>query len=115
MCYQYQLYFCFQLSEERMHALIQVNITSAVKMTKAVLPQMVKRKKGLIVNMSSAAGNMPFQLISLYSATKVGVFVTSQLLKFTVYYQCFMFRLGYSNVFEEVPNDTSQRFRRAKI
>jgi len=58
---------------EKIHAMIQINVTSAVAMTKAVLPNMIKRKKGLIVNMSSAAGGLPYQLISLYSATKVRV------------------------------------------
>ena len=54
-----------------MHSMMQINMVTTVAMTKAVLPKMMKNEKGLIVNMSSAAGNMPLQLISLYSATKV--------------------------------------------
>lgn len=40
-------------------------------MSHIVLPEMEKKKKGLIVNVSSAAGDYPTPLLSIYSATKV--------------------------------------------
>jgi len=61
----------FQITEDKLQSLVQVNIASTVAMTHAVLPGMVARRRGLIVNMSSSAGLLPFPLISLYSATKV--------------------------------------------
>ncbi|XP_063782677.1 very-long-chain 3-oxoacyl-CoA reductase-like isoform X2 [Pseudophryne corroboree] len=43
------------------------------KMTRIILPQMVQRKKGLIINLSSEAGNRPLPKGIIYSATKVFV------------------------------------------
>ena len=63
--------FILQLDETRLHSLLQVNMASAVALTRVVLPGMIKRRKGLVVNVSSSAGSLPFPLISLYSATKV--------------------------------------------
>ncbi|XP_068128715.1 very-long-chain 3-oxoacyl-CoA reductase-like isoform X2 [Hyperolius riggenbachi] len=52
---------------------INCNILSVLWMTRTVLPQMLQRKKGLIVNLSSVAGNRPFPRIVVYSATKAFV------------------------------------------
>jgi 17beta-estradiol 17-dehydrogenase / very-long-chain 3-oxoacyl-CoA reductase len=41
-------------------------------MTSIVLPGMVAKKKGVILNISSASGKRPISLLSLYSGTKVG-------------------------------------------
>jgi short-subunit dehydrogenase len=43
-------------------------------MTHVLLPDMVKRGKGIVVNISSAAGDAPTPLLSVYSATKVCVY-----------------------------------------
>uniref|UniRef100_A0A8C5P7E1 3-ketoacyl-CoA reductase n=1 Tax=Leptobrachium leishanense TaxID=445787 RepID=A0A8C5P7E1_9ANUR len=50
--------------------LINCNITSAVKMTRIILTQMEERKRGLILNISSAICYFPCPLYSLYSASK---------------------------------------------
>ncbi|XP_043914907.1 testosterone 17-beta-dehydrogenase 3 [Protopterus annectens] len=50
--------------------LIHCNITSVVKMTQMILPQMVERSKGLIINVSSSVGTFPCPLYSMYSASK---------------------------------------------
>ncbi|XP_063305526.1 very-long-chain 3-oxoacyl-CoA reductase-B-like [Pelobates fuscus] len=52
---------------------INCNILSVLQMTRIVLPQMIERNKGLIINISSEAGNHPFPLLIVYSATKVFV------------------------------------------
>ncbi|CEG47231.1 short-chain dehydrogenase reductase acting with nad or nadp as acceptor [Plasmopara halstedii] len=62
--------FFDQLSEERMDSLIKLNVTSGTIMTKLVLPGMVQRKRGVIVNLSSGSGRMVVPLLSEYSATK---------------------------------------------
>ncbi|KAL8169674.1 UNVERIFIED_CONTAM: hypothetical protein K2H54_054914 [Gekko kuhli] len=54
--------------------LININVLSVCKMTRLVLPRMLERSKGVIVNMSSFAGYNPFPFVTLYSATKVNVF-----------------------------------------
>uniref|UniRef100_A0A8C8RS96 3-ketoacyl-CoA reductase n=1 Tax=Pelusios castaneus TaxID=367368 RepID=A0A8C8RS96_9SAUR len=53
--------------------MININIMSVCKMTRLVLPSMLERSKGIILNISSAAGLYPSPLLSLYSATKAFV------------------------------------------
>ncbi|XP_060015352.1 very-long-chain 3-oxoacyl-CoA reductase isoform X3 [Lagenorhynchus albirostris] len=53
--------------------LINVNVLSVCKMTWLVLPGMVERSKGAILNISSASGMYPVPLLTLYSATKAFV------------------------------------------
>ncbi|XP_013880521.1 very-long-chain 3-oxoacyl-CoA reductase-A [Austrofundulus limnaeus] len=50
--------------------MINVNMTSLCQMTRLVLPRMVDRSKGVILNISSASGMYPLPLLTLYSATK---------------------------------------------
>ncbi|XP_077117738.1 very-long-chain 3-oxoacyl-CoA reductase-B-like [Ranitomeya variabilis] len=50
--------------------IMNCNMTSAVQMTAIVLPKMVQRRKGLIINVSSQAGAHPYPLTNIYSATK---------------------------------------------
>jgi len=53
--------------------LVKCNITSVNTMTALVLPQMVERKSGVIINISSLSGLMPTPLLSVYSASKAYV------------------------------------------
>lgn len=53
--------------------IMNCNVLSMVKMTTIVLPRMVQRKKGLIINLSSAAGEHPYPQLAMYSATKAFV------------------------------------------
>ncbi|XP_054627159.1 very-long-chain 3-oxoacyl-CoA reductase-B [Dunckerocampus dactyliophorus] len=53
--------------------MVNVNITSVCQMTRLVLPQMAERKKGAILNISSASGMYPVPLLTVYSATKAFV------------------------------------------
>ncbi|XP_044292630.1 very-long-chain 3-oxoacyl-CoA reductase [Varanus komodoensis] len=50
--------------------MINVNVISMCKMTQLVLPGMLERSKGVIVNVSSLAGLFPSPFLTLYSATK---------------------------------------------
>ncbi|GLV42942.1 spidey [Carabus blaptoides fortunei] len=50
--------------------LINCNIFSVTNMCKLVLPSMIERRKGVIINMSSAASQIPSPLLAVYSATK---------------------------------------------
>ncbi|XP_054443103.1 very-long-chain 3-oxoacyl-CoA reductase [Pteronotus mesoamericanus] len=58
--------------------LITVNILSVCKMTRLVLPGMVERSKGVILNLSSVSGMRPVPLITIYSASKAFVDFFSQ-------------------------------------
>ncbi|XP_031664435.1 very-long-chain 3-oxoacyl-CoA reductase [Oncorhynchus kisutch] len=59
--------------EQRTTQVINCNILSVTQMTRLVLPRMVSRGNGLIINMSSEAGAQPQPMLSLYSATKIFV------------------------------------------
>ena len=50
--------------------LVAINITSVNAMTRAVLPQMMERKRGAVVNVSSMSCLMPCPLLSVYAASK---------------------------------------------
>lgn len=53
--------------------LIRVNLVGTMLVTRAVLPEMLKRGEGHIINMSSVAGLIAAPLITTYSASKYGV------------------------------------------
>ncbi|KAM3927533.1 17-beta-hydroxysteroid dehydrogenase type 3-like [Leptodactylus fuscus] len=59
--------------KKMVESIINCNIMSAVQMTRIVLSQMVQRKKGLIINISSVAGQRIMPLGLMYSASKVFV------------------------------------------
>lgn len=52
--------------------LLNVNIVAMTKMLELVLPAMVRRKRGLVINVASLAGAHLCPLMSTYSASKVG-------------------------------------------
>ncbi|KFO18988.1 Estradiol 17-beta-dehydrogenase 12-B [Fukomys damarensis] len=53
--------------------IINCNLMSVTQMTRLILPQMVNRGRGVIINMSSVAGYRSFPFHTLYSATKAFV------------------------------------------
>jgi short-subunit dehydrogenase len=52
---------------------IQVNLTGLILVTQAVLPYMLERRSGHIINMSSIAGWLAAPSYTVYAATKYGV------------------------------------------
>ncbi|CAG2117690.1 unnamed protein product, partial [Medioppia subpectinata] len=50
--------------------MINANIVSCTRLTAQILPAMVRRGRGVVVNVSSFASNLPIPLIGVYSATK---------------------------------------------
>uniref|UniRef100_A0ACB8FSJ2 Uncharacterized protein n=1 Tax=Sphaerodactylus townsendi TaxID=933632 RepID=A0ACB8FSJ2_9SAUR len=57
---------------------VNCNMLSAVKMTQMLLPQMVAREKGIIINVASVAGRRPWPFNLLYGVTKTFVDFFSQ-------------------------------------
>lgn len=51
--------------------MLQVHVIVSVKLVYAVLPQMIRRKEGTIINVSSLGAYMPAPGSSMYSATKL--------------------------------------------
>ena len=52
---------------------IDVNLRGLIQITRAVLPSMLSRRTGTIINMSSVAGLIAAPMYSIYAATKYGV------------------------------------------
>jgi len=57
----------------RNEQMLQVNIVALTKLTRALLPQMISRKRGAILNVSSSAGFLPIPEFNVYAATKAYV------------------------------------------
>nr|XP_053637227.1 inactive hydroxysteroid dehydrogenase-like protein 1 [Cherax quadricarinatus] len=62
----------FELASEKdLWGHVNVNVASVPAMTKLVLPGMLTRGKGAIINIASIAGLYPIPLMGIYSATKL--------------------------------------------
>lgn len=57
--------------DKGIHDIINCNIMSMARMCHMILPQMIERKKGVIVNVGSLSSAMPTPYLSIYGATKV--------------------------------------------
>jgi len=71
LAYPYARFF-HEVDLELMDAIIKVNLEGATWITKAVLPTMIKKKKGAIVNIGSGSTVVlpSYPLVTLYAATK---------------------------------------------
>lgn len=54
--------------------MIRCNITSMVNMCRLVMPGMVERRRGCVINIGSASSEIPSPLLTIYGATKVRIF-----------------------------------------
>jgi len=59
--------------EKEIDLQLRVNLSGLIQTTRAVLPHMIKRRSGHIINMSSIAGLVGTPTLSVYSATKSSV------------------------------------------
>jgi short-subunit dehydrogenase len=68
-----------ELSEEDIYGMLRVNLEAPMILSKLVLPEMLERKRGHIVNISSLAGKSGPAFQEPYAATKAGLiaFTTS--------------------------------------
>ncbi|MGC8750998.1 3-ketoacyl-ACP reductase [Hydrotalea sp.] len=62
-----------ELTPEEWEYQVRVNLVGVYYVTRAVLPEMIERKTGDIINVSSTAGLRGAALTSAYSASKFGV------------------------------------------
>lgn len=56
-----------------LEAMIRVNLEAPIRLTRAVLPGMLARGQGQIVNVGSVFGALPYPHFATYSATKAGL------------------------------------------
>jgi NAD(P)-dependent dehydrogenase (short-subunit alcohol dehydrogenase family) len=68
-----------ELTDDDWQASFELNLMSAVRMTRAVLPDMRERGSGAIVNVSSTAGKRPSGGMPDYSVMKAGLLSYSRL------------------------------------
>lgn len=68
-------------SLEDVYSMLQVNVNALIHLTHALLPKMIQRKKGKIINHSSVSAVMHFPAGSTYSASKAAVLAFSNSLK----------------------------------
>lgn len=63
------------ISDKIIHELVNINLIGTFRMTRAVLPMMIDKKSGVIVNVASVQGMKALEKVPLavYDATKAGV------------------------------------------
>jgi len=62
-----------QVEIEDWHRVLETNLTSAFLVSRAVVPQMIERGRGKIVNTCSATSEMGRETIAVYTASKGGL------------------------------------------
>lgn len=62
-------------------AMLRVNLEAPIRLSQAVLPGMLERRRGQIVNIGSVFGALPFPHFASYSATKAGLKAFSEALR----------------------------------
>lgn len=55
---------------QRLHEMLAVNVAALTMLTRALLPAMLERKRGAILNVSSSAGFLPIRKMAVYAASK---------------------------------------------
>src|SRR5258706_5981431 len=63
----------FALSDADLEAVLDVNLKAAFRVTRAAARHMMRRKRGVIINISSAAASRPGRGQSNYAAAKAGL------------------------------------------
>jgi short-subunit dehydrogenase len=60
-------------SLDEIYSMFQVNVTAAVHLTRGLLPGMIRRRRGLVINNSSVSAFMHFPCASTYAASKAAM------------------------------------------
>jgi len=56
--------------QKEINDILTINIHATLRMTSMILPGMIQRKRGLILNMGSFAGEVPSPMLATYSGSK---------------------------------------------
>lgn len=72
MNFSYPMYVT-ESPAQGMWDILNINCGATTLMTRMILPQMQKRQKGAIVNVSSGSELQPLPLMSVYAASKVSI------------------------------------------
>ncbi|RZL88408.1 MAG: SDR family oxidoreductase [Variovorax sp.] len=69
-----------KISDEDWQATFDLNLMGYVRMSRAVLPHMLERKRGALVHCASETGRIPHPLLPDYSVSKAAVLMLSKIL-----------------------------------
>ena len=69
------------LDEDEIQGLLELNLTSAIMLSRLVLPGMLERGRGHVVNVSSMAGRVSFPYTEAYAAAKDGLIAFTRVLR----------------------------------
>lgn len=61
------------VTEDTIARILQLNVAGVTGVARAVLPGMMERRKGIVINISSTAAAIPSPYLSVYSASKAYV------------------------------------------
>jgi len=67
-----------QVTDEMLDKMIDVNIKSAIRLVRLILPTMIERGRGSVINIASVAGIVPQPQGLLYSFTKAGLIMMTR-------------------------------------
>jgi len=70
-----------ETSVDEIQKIVNVNLLGAIYTAKVVLPEMIERKKGTIINILSVAADKIFTNSSVYSASKAGLEMFGKVLR----------------------------------
>ena len=69
------------LTEDELHGVLELNLSSAILLTRLILPGMLERGRGHVVNVSSMAGRLSFPYSEAYAAAKDGLIGFTRVLR----------------------------------
>jgi len=81
--YVYPEYFTkIPESKALLDSIVNCNLFSVMRMIEIILPKMERRRRGVIINLSSYSASYPMPLLSVYTASKIFVDYLSRALQF---------------------------------
>ena len=67
-----------EVTDEMLDKMVEINIKAAIRLVRLIVPKMIEREKGSIINISSVAGINPQAQGLLYSFTKAGLIMMTR-------------------------------------
>ncbi|WP_244232711.1 SDR family NAD(P)-dependent oxidoreductase [Methylacidiphilum caldifontis] len=69
---------------DRLRSLLELNVITMTYLTRLVLPQMIRKKRGVIINVGSIVGRKPIPICAAYSGSKSFVHAFSEALRLEI-------------------------------